>query len=233
MGVGILANSSSSTMVADDAAADNTFTGYVTDEQITLTVTPTGTNYAWSMAIPSASSPLRSELSAETGASVTFTPDVAGYYTIVCIVDSTTTYVLRLSVTAITATVSSGAINFPDVTDNSVPTPTTGLTLYSSSTQGTIAVKDTGGTVSTPFIVRHTTTTSVTIPALAAGEGYLASCTVSGAALSHAAVANAIFSTNIVIGSCKVIAPNTVQVMYWSIAGSLGETVTVRVTTIG
>lgn len=142
---GIIASSATKTMASGDTSADGSVSGYIVGEQITLSTTPTGTNYSWGEAIPSASATARSKLSATTGASVTFTPDVAGYYTITCIVDSLTTYVLRLSVTQATAAVSTGATNYPPVVAGSVPSPQTGVTIFVDSATITLTQKTTNG----------------------------------------------------------------------------------------
>src|SRR3990167_2773526 len=94
---GILASSASETMTSGDTAADNTHTGYLVAEQVTLATYPTGASYSWGLAKPSGAT-VRSDLSATTGAGPVFTPDVAGYWTITCTVASTTAYVLRIAV---------------------------------------------------------------------------------------------------------------------------------------
>lgn len=143
---GILASSSETTMVSGDTAADNAFGGFVTASQITLTTTPTGTDYQWSMAKPSGASG-RSDLSGSTGESVAFTPDVAGYYTVVAIVDSTTTYILRISVTQTAITTSYEAIRYSPKTDTSVSAPALGAATYYSDDADLLVEKDAAGTV--------------------------------------------------------------------------------------
>ncbi len=139
---GILANSASKTMLAAATSADNSVAGRVTGEQITLTVSPSGTDYTWSQSIPSGSTPRRSALSDSTGASVTCTPDVAGTYTVTCIVDSTTTYVLRIGVTSTAISQLAEAIRQSPKEDSTVPAPSLGLTLFFSDTIDQLAVKD-------------------------------------------------------------------------------------------
>lgn len=144
---GILANSASVTMTAGDTLTDNTRAGYVVNEQVTLSTTPTGTTYVWSMAKPSGATS-RSDLSDTSSASVTFVPDYAGTWTITCIVDGATTYVLRITATAVAITSVANAHRFSPVTNNSIPSPATGLTLFcSSDASNQLRVKNTSGAV--------------------------------------------------------------------------------------
>lgn len=144
---GILANSSSSSMLAAATSADNSVSGRVTGEQITLTVSPTGTTYQWSLAIPSASTPARSALSSSTGASVTFTPDVAGVWTVVCLVDGSESYTLRITVTSTAVSTLTEAIRQSPKADATVPTPARGMCLYFSDDQETFSGKYESGIV--------------------------------------------------------------------------------------
>jgi len=146
---GILANSSSRTMLSGETAADNSLSGWITNEQVTLSVTPTGTDYAWGdLAKPSAST-VRSALSASTGASVTFVPDVEGDYVVTVVVDSTTTYVLTMTVVAVGTVMIASVIRLLPLADAQVTTPATGLALYYSTDQSAPAVKDSAGNIST------------------------------------------------------------------------------------
>lgn len=149
---GILANSVSRTMLAAETAADKAVSGYITNEQITLTVSPTGTDYLWSQAKPAGSS-ARSDLSASTGASVVLTPDVEGYYLVTCIVDSTTTYVIRMAVVNISAVSTLGAMRLTPNEDAQIPTPPLGVTLYFSSDQSALCFKDSSGVVNVIEVV--------------------------------------------------------------------------------
>lgn len=144
---GVIANSASRPMLGAETSADKSVSGYVAGERITLSTTPTGTDYAWSIAQPSSSSTARSALSAETGASVTFTPDVGGTFMVTCIVDSTTTYVIRMTVQAATVSEPVEALRLSPRTDASVPAPAAGVTLYYSSTQGALCIKTTADAV--------------------------------------------------------------------------------------
>lgn len=145
---GILANSASQTMVSGDTEADKSVTGYVIGEQITLTTYPTGTNYVWGHAIPSGSSTTRAGLSSTTAAAPTFTPDTSGTFLVNVNVDGTT-YVIRIGVVAISTSETLQTFRFLAVSDTSVPTPSQGATLYYSSTQTALCVKQTDGTVYT------------------------------------------------------------------------------------
>lgn len=144
---GIIAVSASETMTSGDTSADNAWSGFITNERVLLTTNPTGTDYEWALVSPQASNIARSALSAETGSSVTFTPDVGGYYIITCTVDSATSYVLRVSVTSTAVSQLVEAIRFSPKTDSSVPTPVLGLTMYFSSDQDALVVKDSAGDI--------------------------------------------------------------------------------------
>jgi hypothetical protein len=144
---GILANSASKVMVSGDTSADNALSGWVTGEQVSLSVTPTGTTYQWSCAIPSASAPARSALDDATSATPKFFPDVAGYYTVSCIVDSTTTYVLRMSVVQSAIADPVQGERFSPVTDAQIQAPPLGGTLYYSSDQGAFVIKWPDGSI--------------------------------------------------------------------------------------
>jgi hypothetical protein len=144
---GILANSASATMLAGDTSADNARAGYVTNERILLTTNPSGTDYVWSLSWPSTSNRARSALDATTGASVSFTPDVGGLWTIQCIVDSATAYVLRLSVTSVGISQLVEVIRLSPISDASVPAPAVGLSMYLSIEQAGIVAKDPAGDI--------------------------------------------------------------------------------------
>ena len=141
---GILANSASVTMVAADA--DDATAGFITAEQVTCTTTPSGSAYDWALAKP-AGSTARSALSDDDTASVSFTPDVAGYYVLTCTVDSTTAYVHRLAVTQVAASTSQEALRFSPKTDASIPTPGVGAAIFYSSDDSRLAAKTSAGTV--------------------------------------------------------------------------------------
>lgn len=136
---GILANSASKTMTS--GSADNSVSGYLVGEQIVLTVTPTGTNYVWAIAKPSGSATARSNLDATTGASAKFTPDAEGYFTVSCVVDSTTTYTLRIAAQAIGTVTYHSASNFSPLNNAQVPAPALGHTWFHSTELGGPAFK--------------------------------------------------------------------------------------------
>jgi hypothetical protein len=145
---GILVNSASQTMVSGDTSLDNSVTGYVIGEQITLTAYPTGTDYVWSQSLPSGSAVARSGMSSTTSTGPTFTPDASGTYTVTCNVDGTT-YTIRIAVVAISTAETLQTFRFLPVTDASVPTPSQGCTLYYSSTQDALCVKLTDANIYT------------------------------------------------------------------------------------
>jgi len=137
---GILANSSTATMVDADTTPDNARSGYVTADQITLGVTGTPVSTVWSMAKPSAET-AACELSSSTDPNPTFTATVDGYFTVVCVVDGTTTYVLRMAVARVGVVSTLTAVRMLPILNASVPTPATGRTLFSSSDLNDLAQK--------------------------------------------------------------------------------------------
>ena len=203
---GILANSASETMVAGDTAADNSRSGYVVGEQITLSTTPVGTTYSWGLAKPGGATS-RSDLSDTNTASPTFVPDYAGTWTITCVVDGSTTYVLRVTATAIAITSVANAHRFSPTTNNSVPSPALGLTLFcSSDASNLLRVKNASGAVLALDAASARTGTFV----LSAGTATVANTSVS--------------STTTVIANCTT-ASNQGQLRYTFNAG-VGFTVT-------
>jgi len=142
--MGILANSASVTMTS--SSSDAVSTGYVTGEQITLSVNPTGTSYTWGASVPAGSAPGRSRLLGTSDPSPTFVPDVAGTYLITCLVDSTS-YVLRATVAALSVSDSTQVIRLSPVGDTTVPPPAAGVSLYFSSDANALVTKAPDGTV--------------------------------------------------------------------------------------
>jgi hypothetical protein len=139
---GILANSATVTMTV--GTADGTCAGFVSAEQITLGTSPTGSGYVWGLARPSDSAVALNSL---TAAAPTLTPDVGGYYTVTCTVDSATSYVLRLSVAAPATVATITALRFLPTTNASVAAPATGVKVYYSSTCAALVQVDTAGTI--------------------------------------------------------------------------------------
>ncbi|HEX5076143.1 MAG TPA: hypothetical protein VFW03_23220, partial [Gemmatimonadaceae bacterium] len=116
-------NAASTTKTHSASGADVATTGFLAREQITLSATPSGSGYAWSIALPSDSSPAAAALDDATDATPKFTPDVPGFYTISVLVDGATTYVLRVAVVAVGTARQCEAINFAPLLDSQVPTP--------------------------------------------------------------------------------------------------------------
>jgi hypothetical protein len=129
------------------AGADVAATGFLVNEQITLSATPSGSGYQWSIAIPADSSPARSALDDDTDAAPKFTPDVAGFYTLSVLVDGATTYVLRIAAAAPAIIRQGEGMNLMPLSNAQVPTPQAGVTLYYSTDSSKAVVKDTTGTV--------------------------------------------------------------------------------------
>ena len=143
---GITATSASASV--SSPTVDNTASGFVAGERVTLGTSPSGTSYQWGMAAPTAPSVARSRLSTETAAAPTFVPDVGGTYALSCVVDGTS-YALRITVQSPTIAEPVEAVRFSPRTDSSVPAPAAGVTMYFSSDQDALCVKDSSGDVST------------------------------------------------------------------------------------
>lgn len=146
---GILANSASATMTGSDAAADQSISGYLRNERVTLTTTPTGSTYAWSLTNPNGSSPTRAALTDETASNPSFSPDVQGTYTVTATVDGSTSYTLRLSALNVAAAEPVEVLRLQPRTDAQVTAPSVGVALYYSSTQASLCVKTSSDAVRT------------------------------------------------------------------------------------
>jgi hypothetical protein len=146
-----MANSVSKTMVSGDTSADLGIAGFVINEQITLSTTPTGTSYSWGQSIPSGASTARTALNDDDAATATFTPDVAGVYVITCTVSGSMSYVIRIAVADVATVTMAQVARLQAVADASVPTPSAGtMCLYCSSTQSNaLAVKKSDGSIHT------------------------------------------------------------------------------------
>jgi len=143
---GIMANSASATMVSGDTAADNTASGYLTKERISLSVTG-GSTFVWSLSKPSASGSAVA-LQTPTAATSGFAPDADGYYVVTCLVDGTTLYVLRLAIADVSPVATMTALRFIPVANATVPAPAAGATLFYSIEEDALAQKLPNGTVS-------------------------------------------------------------------------------------
>lgn len=143
---GITAVASSKTHAA--SGVDVAASGFIAGEEIRLTATPTGTDYLWAMSRPSGSNALRSAIGGDDEATAVFTPDAVGIYAITVDVDGTT-YILRISVSALAQTNAIDVLRLTPVADSQVSAPAVGGALYWSSTQGRLALKDSAGDVFT------------------------------------------------------------------------------------
>jgi hypothetical protein len=138
--LGILANSVDVTH--SSSTSDDTKAGYVVGSPITLTVSEGGSDYVWASGAPSSSTLARSALSATTGSSVSFTPDVAGYYNVIATVDTTDVYILRISVTQTATSSLVESLRHSPKEDSTIAAPALGLTQFFSDTFDNLAVKD-------------------------------------------------------------------------------------------
>lgn len=143
---GIKANSLSVTMLDGDTAIDKEIGGFIDDELVTLTTSPTGSVYTWALSKPETST-ARANLSATSGATVTFTPDVEGVYHISATVDANA-YQMRLTAIAQTQANVTQTIRFQNTTDASIPTPLNGgVTLFNSDQFEGLSFKLDDGTI--------------------------------------------------------------------------------------
>lgn len=149
--MGILANSA--TVAHSSSSADDTNTGYISGERVTLTISGApATTYQWSMAIPSTSATARSALSNTAVASPSFLPDVAGFYVLTCVATTAgvpTTYILRISVRQSSVATAVEALRLMPIADALVPAPPVGCALYFSEEQGTLCMKLANGDIHT------------------------------------------------------------------------------------
>jgi hypothetical protein len=143
---GIIASSVSVVMTGGMTLADKAMSGYVTGEAVSLTTTPTGASYSWAIAKPSGAT-IRSDLSLATSSAPTFIPDVAGYYIITVTVDGATTYVIRLSVTAVAILTWAEAMRLQPKLAASVPAPATGSAVFHDLTRDRLVAKNSAGVV--------------------------------------------------------------------------------------
>lgn len=143
---GITASASSTSHAASGATA--TASDFLCGEAVELTASPTGTDYLWSLALPSGSNAARVGFAGEDEDTASFTPDVSGTYTVTVTVDGTT-YTLALDASNIANTSQVEGLRLQPVADSRQPTPTTGAVLYWSSTQNALAIKDSAGDVFT------------------------------------------------------------------------------------
>jgi hypothetical protein len=146
---GILANSLSHQMVDGDTSPVNVVAGYVSGQVVTLSVTPTGSTYQWTLSNPSTSSRTRPPaLSDIQGATPTFTPDVGGFYILTCLVDGVTSYTLTLDVLDVAQPVNIPALLGQEVSESAVASPPgAALTVFKSKEQGIHVTKDSAGAV--------------------------------------------------------------------------------------
>lgn len=139
---GITASAASKVLLAGSTSTDKSLGGFVTGEMVTLGVTPSGTSYTWGQSFPAGSSQARAALSATTGATVSFVPDVSGVHVITVLVDGTDSYTLRLAVTSTAISQLTECIRQTPKANASVPVPAIGLTSFFSDELSQLAVKD-------------------------------------------------------------------------------------------
>ena len=149
---GIVATSATTNNSAS-TAVDTSVSGYLAGEAVTLTTDPAGSAYVWSLSVPSGSSSAIltgvNDTGVSTSAAPRFAPDVGGYYVISVPVATTPTYVMRLAAVNVGTVGTIGTLRLRPLADNQVTAPATGQTFYYSSTQASLAVKNTDNSVET------------------------------------------------------------------------------------
>lgn len=143
---GITAQSATKTLAAGDTVVDNSVSGYVSKEQISLGLTGTPTTALWSISKPNTSGS-SCQIDDDTSLRPKFSPNAEGIYVISCLVDGITTYVLRIYVVSVAVTTSISAIHFLPCSNAQIPTPRSGVTQFFSSDSGVMSQKLTDGTV--------------------------------------------------------------------------------------
>jgi hypothetical protein len=140
-------------MSAGETAANKAVEGFVVGERVTLTTSPAATtSTAWTHGAPGPSARAKSVLSSTSGASTSFTPDVAGSYVVTATVDGTTSYSLVLSVTDIVISTLAEALRIQAKTASSVPAPTAkAVAAFVSRDIAALSQKTEGGQV-TPIV---------------------------------------------------------------------------------
>lgn len=143
---GITAISASKILGADDTTPNNSTSGYVTKEQISLGLTGSPLTAQWSLSKPSISSSA-CQLTSDDSLATLFTPDQPGLYVISCLVDGVTTYTLSISALAISTVTAVSAIHLLPSADSQIPTPRSGVIIYFSSNSNKVSQKLNDGTV--------------------------------------------------------------------------------------
>lgn len=142
---GITAVSATETLDAASTSVDHSVSGFVTKEQISLGLTGSPVKARWTISKPSNSSGA-CELDSKSQLSARFTPDVDGLYTVSCIIDDVTLYVLRIAAVSLANISTISVLHLLPCADEQVPVPTSGVMLYFSSTSGLLSKKKPDGT---------------------------------------------------------------------------------------
>lgn len=124
-------------MADGDTATDQNVTGFATSEQVTLTVTGSPTTVVYTLSAPTTSA--YASILATSDIAARFTPDVQGLYVIQAVVDDSTTYILRLSVSVFGAVTMRQAMHLPPSDPADIDAPTVGRVLFSDSTNSSHA----------------------------------------------------------------------------------------------
>lgn len=126
---GITAISATKTLDAGGTTPDNAVGSYITKEQISLGLTGSPLSAVWSISKPS-SSGLGSKLVSTTALTSAFTPDTEGIYTVSCLVDGVTTYILRIGVLSVANVSAISCLHLLPCSSSQIPVPRSGVMLF-------------------------------------------------------------------------------------------------------
>ncbi len=142
---GITAVSATKTLSSGDTTEDHSVSGFVTKEQISLGLTGSPLIALWSLSKPTTSGS-SCQLTSESSLTTKFTPDTEGIYTLSCLVDGTTQYVLRISALRVSTISTISAIHLLPCANSQIPTPQSGVILFYSSDSEKVSIKLSDGT---------------------------------------------------------------------------------------
>lgn len=144
---GIKATATSLEMLDVDTAVTKTMAGYVKGEQIVAELTPPGVQYRWELRKPSSSVYPSLGFTGQEAAACSFTPDVAGAYTLILVCDGNT-YTLTMGVDDELPRGARRSFMLLPRPNAEIATPTSGRAIFCSEELGGLAQKDSTNLVS-------------------------------------------------------------------------------------
>ncbi len=137
---GITAQSASKSLLSGETIPDNTTTNFLVKEQISLGISPSPQTVLWSISKPYLSN-TTAYISDNTSYNPVFTPDKDGIYTVSCLVDSTTTYVLRINVLNVSEVTRLSSLHLMPCSSAQIVPPNSGGVLFWSSDTDSLSIK--------------------------------------------------------------------------------------------